>query len=80
MCNTKPTMPAPGGVEKLVGNNPISIGLPAAAGPDFLLDMALSEAALGEIRVGAGRDAMHGVETPRSEIIFRENIPAGDGG
>jgi LacI family transcriptional regulator, galactose operon repressor len=28
----------------------------------------------------AGRDAMHGVEPPRSEIIFRENIPAGDGG
>ncbi len=23
----------------------------------------------------AGRDAQHGVETPRSEIIFRENIP-----
>jgi LacI family transcriptional regulator len=27
----------------------------------------------------AGREAMHGVEAPRSEIIFRENIPAGDG-
>jgi LacI family transcriptional regulator len=27
----------------------------------------------------AGRDAMHGVEAPRSEIIFRENIPGADG-
>jgi LacI family transcriptional regulator len=26
----------------------------------------------------AGLDAMHGVEAPRSEIIFRENIPVGD--
>ena len=24
----------------------------------------------------AGRSAMHGIEAPRSEIIFRENIPA----
>ena len=23
----------------------------------------------------AGRSAMHGIEAPRSEIIFRENIP-----
>jgi LacI family transcriptional regulator len=28
----------------------------------------------------AGRETMHGVDTPRSEIIFRENIPTGDGG
>jgi LacI family transcriptional regulator len=27
----------------------------------------------------AGRDAMHSVEAPRSEIIFRENIPGEDG-
>jgi len=50
MCNTKPMMPAPGGLTKLVGNNPLAIGLPTASGPDFLLDMALSEAALGKIR------------------------------
>ncbi|MBR1217060.1 Ldh family oxidoreductase [Bradyrhizobium sp. U87765 SZCCT0131] len=51
MCNTKPMMPAPGGLTKLVGNNPLAVGLPAATnGPDFLLDMALSEAALGKIR------------------------------
>jgi LacI family transcriptional regulator len=27
----------------------------------------------------AGRDALHGVEAPRSEIIFRENIPESNG-
>jgi LDH2 family malate/lactate/ureidoglycolate dehydrogenase len=51
MCNTKPMMPAPDGLEKLVGNNPISIGLPAGDDSHFLLDMALSEGALGKIRV-----------------------------
>ena len=51
MCNTKPMMPAPGGLEKLVGNNPLSIAMPASEGPDFVLDMAMSEAALGKIRV-----------------------------
>ncbi|MGM4893199.1 Ldh family oxidoreductase [Tardiphaga sp. 839_C3_N1_4] len=51
MCNTKPMMPAPGGLEKLVGNNPLSIALPVSDGPEFVLDMALSEAALGKIRV-----------------------------
>ena len=49
MCNTKPMMPAPDGLTKLVGNNPLAIGVPAQA-PDFVLDMALSEAALGKIR------------------------------
>ncbi|CAN5327894.1 Ldh family oxidoreductase [soil metagenome] len=51
MCNTKPMMPAPDGLEKLVGNNPLSIAMPSAEGPDFVLDMAMSEAALGKIRV-----------------------------
>jgi LDH2 family malate/lactate/ureidoglycolate dehydrogenase len=50
MCNTKPMMPAPQGAERMVGNNPLSIGIPASAGADFLLDMALSEAALGKVR------------------------------
>jgi LDH2 family malate/lactate/ureidoglycolate dehydrogenase len=51
MCNTKPMMPAPDGLERLVGNNPLSIALPVSEGPDFVLDMAMSEAALGKIRV-----------------------------
>lgn len=51
MCNTKPMMPAPDGLDRLVGNNPISIGIPADGDGHFLLDMALSEGALGKIRV-----------------------------
>ncbi len=51
MCNTRPLMPAPGGAERLVGNNPLAIALPAAGGPPLVLDMALSAGAMGKIRL-----------------------------
>jgi LDH2 family malate/lactate/ureidoglycolate dehydrogenase len=50
MCNTRPLMPAPGGAERLVGNNPLAFALPAADEP-IVLDMALSAAAMGKIRM-----------------------------
>lgn len=52
-ANTRPLMPAPGGAKAVVGNNPLAIGAPHADGDDLLLDMALSEAALGKIRLAA---------------------------
>lgn len=51
MANTRPLMPAPGGAAPVVGNNPIAVGVPTAGGEPVLLDMALSEAALGKIRL-----------------------------
>lgn len=51
MCNTRPLMPAPGGAERVVGNNPLAIALPAAGEIPVLLDMATSEAAMGKIRM-----------------------------
>ena len=51
MCNTRPLMPAPGGAERVVGNNPIAIALPTADPIPILLDMATSEAAMGKIRM-----------------------------
>lgn len=56
--NTRPLMPAPGGAVAVVGNNPIAVGVPVTQGPPIILDMALSEAALGKIRLAAqeGRD------------------------
>jgi LDH2 family malate/lactate/ureidoglycolate dehydrogenase len=74
MCNTKPMMPAPGGIEKLVGNNPLSIGLPSAEAPDFLLDMALSEAALGKIRVAERA----GKAIPPNWAVDRDGLPTTD--
>lgn len=51
MCNTRPLMPAPGGAERVVGNNPLAIALPAAGDVPVILDMATSEAAMGKIRM-----------------------------
>lgn len=58
MCNTRPLMPAPGGAERLVGNNPIAIAVPSNGPAPIVLDMATSEAAMGKIRMAekAGRE------------------------
>jgi LDH2 family malate/lactate/ureidoglycolate dehydrogenase len=53
MCNTRPLMPAPGGAERIVGNNPIAIAIPSAGPTPLVLDMATSEAAMGKIRNAA---------------------------
>jgi LDH2 family malate/lactate/ureidoglycolate dehydrogenase len=50
-ANTRPLMPAPGGATRVVGNNPVAIGVPRRGAGPLLLDMALSEAALGKIRL-----------------------------
>lgn len=51
MCNTRPLMPAPGGAERVVGNNPLAIALPSEGPIPLVLDMATSEAAMGKIRL-----------------------------
>ena len=53
MSNTTPLMPAPGGAERIVGNNPLAIAVPTSAGVEVVLDMALSAVALGKIRLAA---------------------------
>ena len=53
MCNTNPVMPAPGGIEKLHGTNPLAIGLPTRQGPPIVLDMASTAGTVGKIRYAA---------------------------
>lgn len=55
MCNTRPMMPAPGGVEAVVGNNPIAIAIPGEEGRPIVLDMAMSATAMGKIRQAAAQ-------------------------
>jgi LDH2 family malate/lactate/ureidoglycolate dehydrogenase len=55
-CNTRPLMPAPGGAESVVGNNPIAIAVPTEGPIPIVLDMATSEAAMGKIRMAAKGD------------------------
>ncbi len=50
-CNTRPLMPAPGGAERVVGNNPLAIAVPTDGPIPIVLDMATSEAAMGKIRL-----------------------------
>ena len=47
-ANTAPLMPAVGGAEAVIGNNPLSIAAPGNEGAPFA-DMALSAVALGKI-------------------------------
>ena len=53
LSNTRPLMPAPGGAEALVGNNPIAVALPSAGEFPVEADMALSATAMGKIRLAA---------------------------
>lgn len=63
-ASTAPLMPAVGGAEPVIGNNPISIAAPGGAGAPFA-DMALSAVALGKIIEAerAGRDIPAGWAT-----------------
>src|ERR1700750_3362545 len=57
LLNTRPLMPAPGGAEALVGNNPVAIALPSAGEFPAEADMALSATAMGKIRLAAAAGA-----------------------
>lgn len=55
LSNTRPLMPAPGGAERVVGNNPLSIAFPAHEDKPLVVDMAMSASAMGKIRVAASQ-------------------------
>lgn len=73
-ANTRPLMPAPGGAHAVVGNNPLAIGVPRADGEPLVLDMALSEAALGKIRLAE----QEGREIPPTWATDRAGVPTTD--
>ncbi|WP_067244083.1 Ldh family oxidoreductase [Microbacterium resistens] len=52
-ANTRPLMPAPGGARAVVGNNPIAVAVPRTDRDPIVVDLALSEAAMGKIRLAA---------------------------
>ena len=53
LSNTRPLMPAPGGAEALVGNNPLAVALPTQSEFPAEVDLALSATAMGKIRLAA---------------------------
>lgn len=54
MANTRPLLPAPGGAERVVGNNPLAIAVPTGDEP-LVLDLAMSAGAMGKIRLADSR-------------------------
>jgi LDH2 family malate/lactate/ureidoglycolate dehydrogenase len=72
-ANTRPLIPAPGGAAAVIGNNPLAIGVPSGAEP-IVLDMALSEAALGKIRIAAAE----GREIPPTWATDSAGVPTTD--
>lgn len=67
-------MPPWGGTERLLGTNPISIGIPGGDGPGFHLDIATTVTSHGTIKVVAQR----GEEMPEGWVIDREGNPITD--
>jgi LDH2 family malate/lactate/ureidoglycolate dehydrogenase len=74
MANTTPLMPAPGGAERIVGNNPLAVAVPTEAGSEIVLDMATSAAALGKIRLAASAGQL----IPDNWATDRAGVPTTD--
>jgi LDH2 family malate/lactate/ureidoglycolate dehydrogenase len=83
MSNSTPLMAAPGGAERLIGNNPISIAVPHRDHAPIVLDMACSNAAYSSIQKAAqqgerippgwGTDG-NGQETTDPKVVLESGI------
>lgn len=73
MANTRPLLPAPGGIERVVGNNPIAIAVPTQQHP-IVLDLALSAGAMGKIRLAESK----GEKIPEGWALNAEGLPTVD--
>jgi len=86
LSNTRPLMPAPGGAQAVVGNNPLSIAFPSDSATPIVVDMAMSATAMGKIRLadaqgepiplGWATDASGAPTTSAREAIAGMLLPA----
>ncbi|UOR11366.1 Ldh family oxidoreductase [Halobacillus amylolyticus] len=75
ISNVEPLMPAIGGAEKIIGNNPIAIAAPSKEGENpIVLDMALSNVPLGKILVASTK----GESIPEGWGVDRKGEPTTD--
>ncbi len=72
--NTRPLIGVEGGRGAIVGNNPLAIGIPRRSQASFVLDIAMSAAAMGRIR-GAAEE---GSPIPESWALDEDGRPTGD--
>jgi LDH2 family malate/lactate/ureidoglycolate dehydrogenase len=63
-----------GGLDLLLGTNPLAIGIPAGNSPPFVLDMATTTSSAGKIKVLAQRDE----SMPEGWMVDREGKPLTD--
>lgn len=73
MSNTRPLLPAPGGAERVVGNNPLAIAVPSTEEP-IVLDLALSAGAMGKIRLAESQ----GMSIPDGWAADADGVPTVD--
>jgi LDH2 family malate/lactate/ureidoglycolate dehydrogenase len=73
MTNVNVSMAPWGGITPLLGNNPVAIAAPTGGAP-FVLDMALSTAARGKIRLAAAR----GEQIPPGWALTADGSPTLD--
>ena len=73
MANTRPMLPAPGGAEAVVGNNPLAIAVPTGGEP-IVLDLAMSAGAMGKIRLAASK----GEPIPEGWAQTADGLPTRD--
>lgn len=72
--NTGPLMAPFGGAEKMMGTNPLAIGIPAGEEKPMILDMATSVAAYGKIQAAA----REGKTIPLGWALDQEGVPTTD--
>ena len=72
--NALPTMAPWGGLDKIVGINPLAIAVPTASVPPLVLDAAFSGSSHGKIRVYQQK----GLELPAAWALDREGRPTTD--
>jgi LDH2 family malate/lactate/ureidoglycolate dehydrogenase len=72
--NALPTMAAWGGIEKIVGINPVGVAIPALVEPPIVFDAAFSGSAHGKIRVYAQK----GLPIPEGWALDAEGRPTTD--
>lgn len=72
--NSPPLMPAPGGADKVVGNNPFAFAVPAGKELPLVLDMACSQVAQGKIMLAMKK----GEPIPAGWATDNKGIPTAD--
>lgn len=71
-CNSAPMVAAPTGKERLIGTNPIGLGIPSADGHHFIADFATSAIAYGKVMVAVDK----GENLPEGRIIDADGNPS----